>query len=191
MSYRPITDVWILARPKVKYFGAYPAGFLQRARDMLAVTADAQVLHICSGKVRDYKCGPSCSGNGHYHGLGKNDITADLDPALKPDLIFDARDRASYTAAISAHPQIQAALADPPYMKHFAAHYVPGADAFPSGDTIVNNTLRILPVGARMGILSMGWPRYPTSISRPIAIIGVVVGNGNIGRWFAVYERTK
>jgi len=23
MNYRPITDIWILARPKVKYYGAY------------------------------------------------------------------------------------------------------------------------------------------------------------------------
>ena len=31
MSYRPITDVWILGRPKVRYYGAYPSGFLERA----------------------------------------------------------------------------------------------------------------------------------------------------------------
>jgi len=31
LSYRPITDVWIFARSKVKYFGAYSAGFLSRA----------------------------------------------------------------------------------------------------------------------------------------------------------------
>jgi hypothetical protein len=39
MSYRPFTDVWILARPKSKYFGVYPAGFLatgQRLNRMLA-----------------------------------------------------------------------------------------------------------------------------------------------------------
>lgn len=30
-SYRPICDLWILARPKVKYYGAYPNGFLERA----------------------------------------------------------------------------------------------------------------------------------------------------------------
>ena len=32
MSYRPITDVMILARSKTKYYGAFPAGFLSRAR---------------------------------------------------------------------------------------------------------------------------------------------------------------
>lgn len=37
MSYRPITDFWILARPKVKYYGAYPSGFLERARALVGV----------------------------------------------------------------------------------------------------------------------------------------------------------
>ena len=35
MGYRPITDLWFLARPKVKYYGAYPNGFLERARALL------------------------------------------------------------------------------------------------------------------------------------------------------------
>jgi hypothetical protein len=54
MSFRPIADVWILARSKVKYFGAYPAGFLSRARDLLGVGINDQVLHVCAGKVRKY-----------------------------------------------------------------------------------------------------------------------------------------
>ena len=46
MSYRPITDVWILARSKVPYYGAYPAGFLHRARTLLGVDAVGAVLHV-------------------------------------------------------------------------------------------------------------------------------------------------
>jgi hypothetical protein len=68
MSYRPFTDVWILARPKSKYFGAYPAGFLRRARDLIGCSQEDQVLHVCSGDIANYKCGPGCSGNGdHWH----------------------------------------------------------------------------------------------------------------------------
>lgn len=42
MNYRPIGgDRWDLARPKLlgghKYYGAYPAGFLERARALMAV----------------------------------------------------------------------------------------------------------------------------------------------------------
>lgn len=38
MSFRPIADVWILARPKVKYYGAYPNGFLERALPLLGAS---------------------------------------------------------------------------------------------------------------------------------------------------------
>ena len=73
-NYRPFTDVWILARSKVKYFGAYPAGFLQRARDLLLLGAGSSraVLHVCSGRVRDYP----------YQGFGPWDITMDLDERM-------------------------------------------------------------------------------------------------------------
>lgn len=82
MSYRPICDIWLLARPKVAYYGAYPAGFLGRARDLLGVTPTSYVLHVCGGKVRDYP----------YRGLSQNDYTMDLDQDLKPDFCQDVRE---------------------------------------------------------------------------------------------------
>lgn len=193
MSFRPFADVWMLARPKVKYFGAYPAGFLMRARDMLCVGREDQVLHVCSGRVRDYRCGPGCKGQNdrHFHGFGPNDITMDLDPELEPDILGDARNPDDYQRAITEHPQIQAALADPPYMRHFAREYKPGEDVFPTTYEIVKNSLAILPVGGRVGILSLEWPRYPKSRARQIGIFGVTVGNGNLGRWYAVFEKTS
>jgi hypothetical protein len=179
VSYRPIADVWILARSKVKYFGAYPAGFLQRARDMLNVSIDDSVLHVCAGRVRDYP----------YKGVGPNDVTMDLDESLKPDIFGDAGAALDYERAIAAHPQIQAVLADPPYTPEFATRYKPGAEKFPTGDAIVRNSIDILPIGGRVGILSLGWPRYPKTRARQVAIVGVLIGNGNLGRWFAVYEK--
>jgi len=86
MSYRPITDVWILGRPKAHYYGAYPSGFLERARALLGVTIHDPVLHVCGGKIREYQSGPmKCKG------LGPNDCTVDLDPALEPDFLLDVR----------------------------------------------------------------------------------------------------
>lgn len=180
MSYRPITDVWILARSKVKYFGAYPAGFLQRARDLLGVGINDQVLHVCAGRVRDYP----------YKGFGPNDVTMDLDPKLKPDLSADAGVLRNYQRAIDEYPGIVAVLADPPYTEQFAAHYSPGAVFFPTADEIVKHSIEILPIGGRVGVLSLHWPRYPKKMARQIAVVGVYVGNGNLGRTFAVYERT-
>jgi hypothetical protein len=191
VSFRPITDVWILARPKVRYFGAFPAGFLLKARDLLSVGRDGQVLHVCSGKVREYKCGPACKGQTaqHYHGWGEADLTWDADNQLVPNICNDVNYKPAWLAVVTTHPDIQAVLADPPYTKEYAEHYRVRS-SFPTADGIVVNAINILPVGGRVGILSMGWPRYPKDRARQIAIVGVLVGNGNIGRWYAVYERT-
>ena len=189
MSYRPITDMWLLARPKSKYYGAFPAGFLRRARDMLSCSQEDPVLHVCSGDIANYKCGPGCCGNDHHwHGFGPNDITVDVDLTVKADYHLDVRAIESFHTIANDH-QIKGVLADPPYTKGFAANYKSGPDVSPSANIIVKHALAILPVGGRVGILSMEWPRYPKATARQIAIIGVLVGNGNVGRWFAVYER--
>jgi len=90
MSYRPLTDVWMLCRSKLpagnKYYGAYPSGFLERARYLLGVTINDPVLHICSGEVMNYQSGPM-----RGKGVGPNDKTLDLDPELSPDFLLDAR----------------------------------------------------------------------------------------------------
>jgi len=53
MSYRPITDIWFLARAKLKggveYYGAYLGGFPERARALLGATINEPVLHVCGG----------------------------------------------------------------------------------------------------------------------------------------------
>jgi hypothetical protein len=82
MSFRPIADTWILARSKVNRYGAYPSGFLGRARALLGVGAQDEVLHVCGGRVRDYP----------FSGFGINDETLDLDPDVAPDFLHDARD---------------------------------------------------------------------------------------------------
>jgi hypothetical protein len=192
VSFRPLTDIWILARPKVRYFGAYPAGFLLKARDLLNCGRMDQVVHVCSGKVRDYRCGPACKGqtDRHFHGLGTYDYTVDLDPAVEPNLVSDVRTALTWRNIARDCPQVQGVMADPPYLKEFAVNYAVGADVLPTTDSIVKNSIGILPIGGRVGILSMHWPRYPKEQARQIALVGVVVGNGNIGRYYAVYERT-
>lgn len=55
-DYRPITDVMILARAKlrggVKYYGSFPAGFLHRARTLMRCRLSDPVLFVCGGRVR-------------------------------------------------------------------------------------------------------------------------------------------
>lgn len=177
MSYRPITDTWILARSKTKYYGAFPAGFLGRARDLLGVGIADSVLHICSGRVRDYP----------YKGFGVNDRTLDLDPDVKPDYLQDARD------AYPLNPETidgtwPAILIDRPYTPEDATKYVPGADTLPDLNDLLKRALKAVPVGSKVGTLDYLWP-HPGKIGKEVAVVGVGTGRNNRARWFCVFER--
>jgi hypothetical protein len=192
MSYRPITDVWILARPKVKYYGAYPNGFLERARALLGVTPFDPVLHVCGGMARMYPAQP--------RGFGPNDQTLDLDPALKPDFIQAATSSLPLyhqcvletCRACGGGEQVEwpALIADPPYTEADALKYVPGPAAFPSANLILKNMLAVVRPGGRVGMLHYVLPQPPRDKSaRFVACIGVIVGFNNRMRVFSVFER--
>lgn len=177
MNYRPICDTWILARPKVKYHGAYPSGFLHRARALLGVGITDPVLHVCGGKVRDYP----------FKGFGPNDKTLDLDEALHPDFVQDARE--PFPTRNPPYPWA-AVLADPPYTDADANQYAPGAKMRPTANQILRNALQVIPVGGKVGILDYVWPQPPAS-AKEVAIITVVCGRNNRARLYSVFERLE
>lgn len=196
MSYRPITDVWILARPKVKYYGAYPNGFLERARALLGVSPFDAVLHVCGGRARQYHAKP--------RGFGPNDQTLDLDEALSPDHLqsadeplplhtcpdatcLDCTDGA-WATGIKGH-HWPALIADPPYTDADAEHYAPGRESFPSANRILKNMLAVVRVGGRVGMLHYVLPQPPRADVRFVACVGVIVGFNNRMRVFSVFER--
>ena len=178
-NYHPIHDVWILARPKVKYFGAYPSGFLQRARDLLGVGFDDPILHVCSGKIGEYP----------FRGLGPNDRTLDLDIDLDPDYLRDARDPFPTCHLYARPPGWPGILIDPPYSPGEAANYAPGSDAYPEPRTLLRNGLEAVRKGGKVGILHRHSPRPPKEGVRLVAIVGVFMGYENDMRAFTVYER--
>jgi len=157
---------------------------------MIGCDDEDRVLHVCSGRVKEYP----------YKVFGKYDLTMDLDPGLEPDFLWDASKPypgipipipKECNCGYKPIPFIKGVLADPAYTKEFSTHYAPGESKFVSADTIVKNSIEILPVGGRVGILSLHWPRYPKKQARQVAVIAVYVGNGNLGRTFAVYEKTS
>jgi hypothetical protein len=174
MSYRPITDVWILARPKVKYYGAYPNGFMERARALLGVSPLDAVLHVCGGRAREYPAKP--------RGFGPNDQTLDMDASLAPDYV---------QAATDSLPALNwpAMIADPPYTEADADHYAPGRGAFPSANLILRNMLKVVRPGGRVGMLHYVLPQPPREGVRFVACVGVIVGFNNRMRVFSVFER--
>ena len=174
-NYRPLCDTWILARSKVKYYGAYPAGFLDRARALLGVTIQDSVLHACSGMVRDYP----------FKGFGRHDKTMDIDPSLDPDFLQDVRSPWPLDPKIG---QWRGILADPPYTPEDAEHYVSGSETFPNPNEMVKLAYEALRPGGRFGILHYVWPRPPEGMKN-IAVISVLVGFNNRARLYSVYEK--
>lgn len=184
MSYRPITDIWILARPKVKYYGAYPNGFLERARALLGVTPFDPVLHVCGGKAKEYPAKP--------RGFGMHDRTLDLDRNLLPDFLCAATDRLPDQFGWGSpveHPW-PALIADPPYTEADAEHYAPGRTTFPSANLILKNMLAVVRMGGRVGMLHYVLPQPPRGGVKFVACVGVIVGFNNRMRCFSVFERT-
>lgn len=177
MTYRPCTDVWLLARAKLlnghKLYGSFLGGFGERARSLLGVHIDDPVLHVCGGRVRSYP---------YPRAVGPNDKTLDLNPAMEPDYLQDARE--PYPLGF------RAILADPPYSEIDAANYIPGAAAYPAPNLILKRALDALPVGGRVGILHYIWPAPPPkAAAKETAAIAVGTGRNGRARWFIVYEK--
>lgn len=174
MNYRPITDIWFLARAKLKdnkkYYGAYLGGFPERARALLGVSINDPVLHVCGGMAKYYP---------YKNGFGKLDKTLDLDPLTEPDYLQDAR---------NSYPKgFKAILADPPYTEQDAEHYVPGAINYPSPNLIMKNAMDALEPGQRAGIIHYILPQVKGS--KFIASVGVLCGFNNRIRLYSVFEK--
>jgi hypothetical protein len=193
MSYRPITDLWILARAKLKpnpdgskntYYGAYLGGFPERARALLGVTINDPVLHVCGGKAKLYP---------HKNGFGPKDRTLDIDPALDPDYLRDAREP---LPLLLEHWDCQlpvpwsAILADPPYSEDDAAKYNCGASVYPKPNQLLKNCIDAVRVGGRVGIIHYILPSPPKN-ARFVACVGVICGFNNRMRCYSVFERTE
>jgi len=179
-KFRPICDVWIMARPKIKFYGAFPSGFLERARALLGVTIDDAVLHVCSGRVRDYP----------FWGVGPNDKTVDVNKNLNPDYTNDV----TYSLPAYKIGDIgidgggwPAILADPPYTPDDAAQY-PTMTNFPKPQALLKFCLNVVRPGGRVGMLHYVFPRPPKE-AKLVACVGVIDGYNNRMRCYSVFER--
>ena len=190
MSYRPICDIWFLARAKLKsgkkYYGAYLGGFPERARVLLGAGPDDAVLHVCGGMAPFYP---------YKGGFGRLDKTLDIDPAVDPDFLQDARE--PFPDWTSGQPREDkwingthwtAILMDPPYSEVDAAHYNCGASVYPKPNQLINNALDVLPVGGRVGLIHYCLPAQPKN-AKFVAAVGILCGFNNRIRVFSVFQK--
>lgn len=196
MSYRPITDLWLLTRCRYKdnipRYGGYLGGFPERARVLIGANINDPVLHVCGGKAKLYP---------YSRGFGPNDKTLDLDPDCQPDFLQDARDHFPW-CPYDIHDDMPPGngyglqntwagiLIDPPYSPEDAAHYSVGADKYPSPSLLIKNAFEVLPVGGKCGLIHYILPKPPKN-SVFVACVGVVCGYNNRGRLYSVFEKLK
>ncbi len=179
MSYRPITDLWLLTRAKLrdgkKYYGAYLGGFPERARVLIGCSSQEPVLHVCGGMAKFYP---------YKRGFGVADKTLDLDPKTEPDFLQDARD----PLPLNNGQPWKGILLDPPYSAEDAEHYRVGKEAYASPGVLLANAVNALQIGGKAGIIHYAIPRCPRN-ARIVACVGVACGFGNRMRAFCVFER--
>lgn len=189
MNYRPITDFWLLARAKrangIKRYGAYLAGFPERARRLLGVTLGDPVLHACGGLARYYP---------FKGGFGPHDRTLDLDPLVVPDFLQDAREKwplqdFGMTEGAKHWPAI---LIDPPYSPEDAKQYPTGPETYPTPHQLLTRAVEVLRPGGRVGIIHYIWPNPVKGLKeKEVAAVCVTTGRNARARHFVVFEKEE
>lgn len=207
MSYRPICDLWALARARLKggrrYLGAYLGGFPERARVLIGCSINDPVLHVCGGMAKYYP---------YARGFGPNDRTLDIDPATEPDYLQDARDAwpPYFTQTVSIpslidHDDIQdgirlqeievdeswaGIIIDPPYSETDADKYNCGSKVYPKPNELIKRAMEVLPVGGKVGLIHYILPACPKN-AKFIACVGIICGFNNRIRVFSVFEKLE
>jgi hypothetical protein len=186
MSYRPITDIWFLARAKLKegrkYYGAYLGGFPERARVLLGAGPHDPVLHVCGGMAKFYP---------YKGGFGFNDQTLDIDATTEPDFLQDAREpfpRIPFKGEEGDGWRWSAILMDPPYSEQDADKYNCGSSVYPTSNQLIKNALEVLPVGGRVGLIHYSLPAQPKN-AKFVAAVGILCGFNNRIRCFSVFQK--
>ena len=188
MSYRPICDFWLLTRCRykngVRRYGGYLGGFPERARRLIGWAINEPMLHLCGGLAKLYP---------YAGGFGQNDKTLDNDPFVKADFLCDAEEEIplgpkSGCGHSEADNLIKwgGILIDPPYSEEDAKKYP--FSTYPNPNKLVANSLGVLPVGRKVGIIHYVIPRCPKN-AKFIACVGVACGFNNRIRCFSVFER--
>lgn len=220
MNSRPITDTLFLARSKTKdphtgkgYYGAYPSGFLEKARRILGCSKTDSIWHVCGGHAKQYN---GVKGGITLSGFGENDKTFDIDPLCLPDFQGDVRkleklfnlrrvndvclklepdwakhfelsDRVVREYDLVGMPD--GIIIDRPYTPEDADRYNSGRDALPNINQLLRDCLKIVKPSGRVGVLDYFFPR--ASLGNCIGVYPVIAGTNCRVRVFTVWERTS
>jgi len=210
-NYRPITDVIFCARTKTKdpktgksYYGAYPSGFLEKARLILGASLDDCIYHICGGLAREYN---GKKGGINLYGFGKNDVTIDIDPLCQPDIVGDVRkldklvlsdyqafdffEITNYQIYLSHTPTIsirtpKSIIIDRPYTPEDADNYRCGREVLPDLNKLLKDSLNLVEKGRLVGVLDYMFPSAENG--QCVGVYPVIAGTNCRVRVFTVWR---
>jgi hypothetical protein len=151
---------------------------------MLGCSVEDPVLHVCGGLAREYP---------YSGGFGSKDFTLDLDPAVCPDFLLDARKQwPSFGARLPFLQPLfwKGILIDSPYSPEDARKYPPGESVYPTPEQLLKRATEVLSPGCRVGIIHYLWPRPVPGLSSEKGVFAVGTGRNGRARWFVVFERT-
>jgi len=132
--------------------GGYPIGFIEWAYNLMRVTDDDRVLHMC--------CGSVISG-----------VTVDIRPELNPTIVADCRD------IPLPDESFDWILADPPYSEDYATNLYGTGEHYPKPGEIAREAARLLKPGGLFGLMhfQVPMPRKPLGI---VNVYGITTGAG-------------
>lgn len=209
-------ETWIMARCKHGYFGGYPAGSLERMRNILvAGDPNASIWHIPGGRADKY----NGAGGMPLRGYGPNDVRIDLDPDVDPDICMDVRDLDKLLRGIvkglddiwvghrhishrkgRAFPRPHGIIIDRPYSRSMGDHYAPGGMSVPNLTNLLRNCLHLVRPHGLVGVLDWSWPRTQKErngsgklvpMARTVGAYPVTTGEGSQWRGFHVFQRVE
>ncbi len=147
-------------------FGAYPVGFqrhIMRNQLLGAVSAD-DVLHVCSGGV-------------------SAKWTVDVRHEVGPRVV------ASAAALPFRANSFKAVLIDPPYNEAYAQQLY-RVSRLPTLKAMLDEAIRVLVAGGRVGLLHFVVPQHPDG-GRRVLVRGISTGPGFQIRALTVFEKSQ
>ena len=144
--------------------GGYPLGFLERAYEILRVTAPQRVLHVCSGSML-------------------TGVRVDIRPSTNPTVVADVlhlpfRDET-----------FQWVMADPPYSREYAENLYGTGEMYPDPHQLCEECLRVLKPAGMLGFFHHIVPKFRKP-GHLIKVYGITQGIGyNIRAWSVLSKR--
>lgn len=150
--------------PEAEYFGdfpdggGYPHGFLRRAFDILGIVSPERVLHVCSGSMK----------------IG---VRVDIRFEMAPTIVADVNTLPFRDSTF------EWVMADPPYSQEYATNLYGTGAVYPSPHTLVDECLRVLKPGGRLGFMHHIVPKFHKP-GRLLNVYTITQGPGyNVRAW--------